>query len=149
MLRERVAPDFVWQGRDERVIRRECLRQKNILFSKVYIFLTHVDHPDPQRLPSRSTFFRVCVLYGFLVKNWHPFELFTYFKVHSCKSFCRKKWLFQLIFGNFVRTLRTSKFICCESILTRKLIVSTDFWWFGRDVTYIWYYFFLLLGFCE
>ena len=28
-LRERVAPDFVWQGWDERVIRREGLRQKN------------------------------------------------------------------------------------------------------------------------
>ena len=40
MLRERVAPDFVWQGWDERVIRRQCLRQRNILFSKAYIFLT-------------------------------------------------------------------------------------------------------------
>ena len=37
MLRERVAPDFVWQGWDERVISRECLRQRNILFSEIYI----------------------------------------------------------------------------------------------------------------
>ena len=30
MLRERIAPDFVSQGWDERVIRRECLGQRNI-----------------------------------------------------------------------------------------------------------------------
>ena len=43
-LRERVAPDFVWQGWDERVIRRECLRQRNImLFSSVYFLGSILD----------------------------------------------------------------------------------------------------------
>ena len=40
MLRERVAPDFVSQGWDERVIRRECLRQGDInIAGNVYLSL--------------------------------------------------------------------------------------------------------------
>ena len=40
MLRERIAPDSVSQGRDERVIRRECLRQRNIFMARNVYFFT-------------------------------------------------------------------------------------------------------------
>ena len=40
--------------------------------------------------------------------------------------------MFRLFFGNFVMALRTSKFICYKSILTRSLLITTDFCWFLR-----------------
>ena len=58
-----------------------------------------------------------------------------------------------MFFGNFVRTLRTSKLICSKSFLVRSLLITNDHSWLnGKMGDYNWLFLILAKGlynFCE